>query len=77
MTCIRDVFFFDSPLNNGHSDSTEIIACPLRVRIDRFSLYFLSKYSNFVLLKVGYPFYDQKCFFYVLSLKEDKNTTSQ
>lgn len=70
-------FFFDSPLNNEHSDNTEIMACLLRVRIDRFSLYFLSEYSNFVWLKVGYPFYDQKYFFYVLALKEDKNTTSQ
>ena len=74
---VSETFFFDSPLNNEHSDNTEIMACLLRVRIDRFSLYFLSEYSNFVWLKVGYPFYDQKYFFYVLALKEDKNTTSQ
>ena len=35
---------------------------PSKVRIDRFPLYFLSQYSNFVWLKVGYPFYDLKYF---------------
>ena len=38
------------------------MACPLRVRINRFPLYFVSEYSNFVWLKVGYPFFDQKYF---------------
>ena len=56
-------FFSDILFNIGHSDNTEIMACPLRVRIDRFPLYFLSEYSNFVWSKVEYPFYDQKYFF--------------
>lgn len=56
-------FFSDILFNIGHSDNTEIMACPLRVRIDRFPLYFLSEYSIFVGLKVEYPFYDQKYFF--------------
>ena len=70
-------FFSDILFNIGHSDNTESMKCPLRVRIDRFPLYFLSEYSNFAWLKVEYPFYDQKYFFYVLSLKDKKNTTSQ
>ena len=60
---VSETFFSDSPFQNRHSDNTEIMACLLRVRIDRFPLYFLSEYSNFVWLKVWYPFYDQKYFF--------------
>ena len=60
---VSETFFSDSPFHNGHSDYTEIMACPLRVCIDRFPLYFLSEYTNFDWLKVRYPFYDQKYFF--------------
>ena len=56
-------FFSDILFNIGHSDNTETMACSLRVHIDRFPLYFLSEYSNFVWSKVEYPFYDQKYFF--------------